>query len=226
MANLIDFLFFLQKTPVPYILVVLGLIVSLVSLSEAIAWRIDVAPETMRAFLPAGILIMLLGFGWVILPEPGPVSDEPPPIATPTPLPPTFVTIIMPQETLVCSAAGATCRFSIQGVAGGVAPVEAYRVYTFVRPVEPRGSGFALQPQPARLAVDGSWEQSQAVIGSTQQPVEAGHTLVIQAVLVGDDATYNGTPLADLPPNFYLGAVGDIAGILALSEAVPLTVDR
>ena len=113
----------------------------------------------------------------------------------------------------------------MDGTFGGVFPIDDYRIYTFVFPTDPRGPGYYLHELPAILSLDGKWTQARATYGDRKLPAKSGQEFIIQAVLAEKNAAYNNTLLADLPPNFYLGSLETIEGIIKISEPLLLTVE-
>lgn len=225
-----NFLFELRNIILPLFLLFLGLIIILISTSHKLAWRMEWAPEKLMRLLPFGLFTVVFGLGWLVMPGFSSLLNRPATAAAsstqfpPTPLPPPFIIIQEPQQNLNCRKSDNTCWFNMQGTFGGVFPLKDYRIYTFVFPTDPQGPGYYLQDQPASLAPDGSWTQSPSVYGNRNLPAASGQSLTIQAALVSIDATYNGSRLGDLPPNFYLGAVENIEGLIALSEPISLIV--
>jgi hypothetical protein len=229
--TMLDLIIELRTVLLPLLLFGVGLIIVLISFSQKIAWRLDWPAEKLLRLLPVGLITVVIGFAWLIYPEIRSLTNA---LAqtnaaaipgTPTPLPPPFISINAPLEKLSCQTSNNTCWFKIEGIFGGVFPHSDYRIYTFVFPTDPQGPGYYLQDQLVTFSPDGNWTQNYAAYGDRKLPAKPGQKLTIQAVLVAQGASYNGTPLTDLPPTFYLGAIDNIEGIIALTEPITLVVE-
>ncbi len=213
----------LQDTFVPYLLIVVGVGAIIFALLEQIGWEFEITPGRQIWFAGIGGLMAVVGTALIIFPQVVQAVEEMVPTPAPTDMPAPFVRIIEPAGELDCTGGGASCRFEVSGVAGGVLPQEDYLVYIFVFPVDPPGPGFFIQRPAARLNEGGTWRQFPSLAGNLSTAVESGDVIRVQAALLERNATYNGTRLNELPANFYLGALNDIAGLTALSQATQLT---
>jgi hypothetical protein len=106
----------------------------------------------------------------------------------------------------------------------GIPENTEWEIFIFVFRIDPPGPGYFLQPQPARVVSGGNWT-SQAQYGAFNTPAGEGQTIEVLAGIVAPDASYNDTRLRALPPNFYLSNLGDIQGLIALSEPVSLQTE-
>ncbi len=205
-------------------MMVLGLILILLGTNERIAWRIDWSPVKLFRFSLSGGLIFLVGFGLMLLPGLQNMRSDRAEVDLPTPLPDPFISINAPKETLTCTVRRGICRFEILGIAGGVFPLGDYQIYTLVYQLEPRGPGYYLQRPSTFIDMDGSWKQAHVSVGNAKLPVTAGSSVRIQAMLVDSDASFDGTPLRELPAEFYFGSTKSIEGMIAISDIVDLSV--
>lgn len=137
-----------------------------------------------------------------------------------------LISITEPKDILVCDVSLPQCVFTIRGTS----TLEDYsdvRIYTLVYPLDPSGNGWYLQHPFAIIdSSNGTWIQSPAVLGSPEYPAKDGDMLLIVAIIVHKNATYNGIPLDMLPPESPIPDIHDIQGIIAISPHGELTVDK
>lgn len=196
-----------------------GIVLSLIAVVLLVAvWKGWIGDDWLRKL--AEIFAVVAGLAAIfILFLPSLRSQNCDPVQGNTP----FIVITEPLQSLACSdLSTAACTFRIKGNIGGIQSFNGCRIYTFVYPVNPAGAGWYIQ-QPPISTTSGNWTQT-AILGSEGQPAMMGDTLSIQAVVVRSDATYKGTRLSDLELSANLQDLGDITGIVALSEPVFLTV--
>jgi hypothetical protein len=159
-------------------------------------------------------------------PTPTPTTEPPTPTPTETPLPPgPSVAITQPEITVTCEnpASEDNCRFAVAGSGYSGEITEVLRIYTFVFPVEPPGSGWYRQLPPTSIGSNGSWLQPTNYLGAEGMPALEGHTLRVRAALVKPGATYQGKPL-DQDGVLIVALIEDIDGLVAVSDEVFLTV--
>ena len=235
MTIIFEFLTPLHNSFLPYLLIVIGFIVITISMIERLAWILDIAPRVLLRLLPVGLVLAMLGIGLLLVPgvetamaaradaiQEEVQAQEAAAVEAANNVAP-WITVRSPRETTPCTPVGPSCYFEVKGQVGGK-NYRDYRIYTFVFPLEPLGPGYYLQDRAASVDSEGNWTQFPSYFGSPDTQAESGYSFKLQAVLVRADATYYGTGLDQLPPNFYLGSVDDIDGVVAVSEAVYSTV--
>ena len=153
---------------------------------------------------------------------PMPLTDTPSPTLTETPTPQPVVEITNPVDAIDCPGTGA-CIFTVEGTSSNVVTNRDLRIYVFVFPVDPPGSGWYPQVSPATVNRDGTWSQTPAWLGSEQYPANSGGTLQIVTLVVHKDAEWNGTKLSDWSPGAAMPTYQDI-DYVAISDVVSLWV--
>jgi len=159
-------------------------------------------------------------------PTPTPTPVPPTPTPTETPLPPgPSVAITQPEIMVTCEnpASQDYCRFAVAGTGYTGETAEVLRIYTFVFPIDPPGSGWYRQLPPTSIGSDGRWLQPANYLGTEEIPALEGHTLRVRAALVEPGATYQGKPL-DQDGVVIVALIEDIDGLVAVSDEVFLTV--
>jgi len=175
---------------------------------------------------------------------PRPTETRPPPTATPVVTPsatatatrvptatsvptatavPIAVSITAPIGDVNCLGAAA-CQFTVEGVSSGVGTNPDLRIYVFVFPFVPPGSGWYPQISPATVSLDGTWVQTPAYIGNIQAPARPGDTLRIVAVVQHKQATWNGTPPSQWQGGSLDSYLDVVPAPLAVSNIVTLRV--
>ena len=117
------------------------------------------------------------------------------------------------------------CQFEVKGVSSAAKPLNGLRIYVFVFPKVPPGEGWYLQKQWAVVYSNNNWSQSPSYLGNVDNPAQTNHTLKVQAAVVRADASYNGTPLDNLPSPGVV-VIENIQGLIAISDPIDLTVQR
>ena len=214
----------LLYSSLPFLLIVLGIITILISLSERLRWRFNWSSERQIKFLPIGALVLAIGVVWLILPEVGRLSGSDSPEPTSTTVREPFVEIGQPTSVVACSDGIQACHFRLEGVAIAPNGGQDVLVFGFLFPNDPPGPGYYLQSQPAALGGEGTWSLT-AKFQPSGEVIKSGQSFDILAVLVQRDASYNGLQLTDLPDDFYLSSVEDIEGLIAQSQTVRLNVE-
>jgi len=161
-----------------------------------------------------------LGATPTLTPQRATATPSPSLTATPTPQP--VVEITQPLDAIECPGTG-ECLFTVEGTSSNVVTNRDLRIYIFVFPVNPPGSGWYPQVSPATIQKDGTWLQTPAWLGSKQYPAKSGHTLQIVALVVHKDADWNGTKLGEWSPGAAMPTYQDI-DYVAVSDVVSLQV--
>lgn len=151
-----------------------------------------------------------------------PLTDTLSPPVTETPTPQPVVEITNPVDAIDCPGTK-ECLFTVEGTSSNVVTNHDLRIYVFVFPVDPPGSGWYPQVSPATVKQDGTWSQTPAWLGSEQYPAESGHTFQIVALVVHKDADWNGTKLSEWSPGAAMPTYQDI-DYVAVSDPLSLRV--
>ena len=124
------------------------------------------------------------------------------------------------QATADCVEApgGCRCRFDVGGTFEGF-NAASEQIHVLVRPTEPFGGGWFLQPGTAVAVDDGRWSHLQAFLGSEQFPACDGDVFSVAAIATSAnvDRFLGATPfeLEDLPPHL----LSNIAERIRLSRS-------
>lgn len=210
---------------IPILFIGIGALLLIIGSLENLRWRFNISSSQQLWINLGGGVLVVIGIGMILLPAFLSDRQSRAAVVEPTEIPPPFINITEPNDSLDCTGTGSVCTFPVRGVGGGIAPpMDPYRVVTFVFPLEPLGSGNFIQRPFAIMEEDGSWEVDSASYGSSTLPAENGNRVRIVTALVSSNASLDGTPINQLPRDFYLGRVEDVEGIIAVSEPQDLTV--
>jgi len=134
--------------------------------------------------------------------------------------------ITAPRSAVDCTSSAPQCQFQVTGRVTSN-PASDLQILILVYPTNPSGHGWYAQFPPATIEASGDWSQAPSYIGGGTAPARNGDSFNIEAILVHAGATYGNSTLEDISKSGQsITDVSQIAGLVAESQVVPLTVIR